>query len=89
MKLSDAIEAIKDASLPDYFKSIDAAELTDWQDVAFTLYAANAELLEALRDIVEIEDRDNRTDPAIMATDTWRLQAWNNAREAIRKHKRE
>jgi len=48
MKLSEAIEAIKDASSPDYFKSIDAAELTDWQDVAFTLYAANAELLEAL-----------------------------------------
>ena len=38
MKLSEAIEAIKDASSPEYFKSVDAIEHTDWEDVAFTFY---------------------------------------------------
>jgi len=53
------------------------------------LIAAAPELLEALSDLVEIEDRDNRTDPSIPASDAWRLKAWNNAREAIRKAKGE
>lgn len=61
MKLSEAIEAIKDASSPDYFKSIDAAELTDWQDVAFALYAANAELLEALETLERAHLKDSLT----------------------------
>ena len=56
MKLNEAIEAIEDVSSPDYFRSIDAAELTDWQDVAFTLYAANAELLEALESLLRCSE---------------------------------
>lgn len=38
------------------------------------------EARDALRDLIDIEDRDNRTDPDIAATDEWREQAWNNAR---------
>ena len=51
------------------------------------LESQNAELLEALVNLVEIETRDNRTDPDIAATDAWRAQTWVNAREAIRKAK--
>ena len=91
MKLNEAIEAIEDVSSPDYFRSIDAAELTDWQDVAFTLYTANADLLEALENI-----RDTaRTGLPISSMtqeqyDVHRLIAIaGRADYAIRKHKGE
>ena len=46
MKLNEAIEVIEDVSSSDYFRSIDATELTDWQDVAFTLYTEYVALKE-------------------------------------------
>ena len=54
MKLSEAIEAIEDASGGEYLKRIDAVEYTDWQDVAFTLYAEYAALKRAARAILHI-----------------------------------
>ena len=53
MELNEAIEAIKDASSGEYLRRIDAAENTDWLDVSFALYAANAALLEALEDVAK------------------------------------
>jgi len=50
MKLSDAIEAIEDASSPEYFKSVDAIENTDWEDVSFTFYEENEALKLAIKD---------------------------------------
>lgn len=38
---------------------------------------------KALADLVEIQRRDERSDPDIIATDTWREQAWENARAAL------
>ena len=43
----------------------------------------NARLREALENLVEIERRDNLTDPNQMASDTWREQAWDEARAAL------
>ncbi len=47
------------------------------------LIASAPALLEALRDLVEIERRDNLTDPDVTATDDWRGLVWTKARAAI------
>ena len=49
------------------------------------LEAINAELLEALRDLVEINRRDDTGDPELTATDRWRHEAWSNAYDIIAK----
>lgn len=38
----------------------------------------------ALRDLVEIDRRDRLTDPDQAATDTWREDAWQRARDALK-----
>ena len=47
------------------------------------LEQANAALMEALKVLVEIDRRDNMTDPDITATDRWRHEAWGNAYAVI------
>ena len=42
-------------------------------------------LLDALNELVEIERRDNLTDPDVTATDAGRATAWRNARAAVDK----
>ena len=81
MELSEAIEAIEDASSGEYLKRIDAVEYTNWQDVAFTIYAANSELLEALEYAVNWGH-------GFEGTGT-RPEWLTEAEEAIRKHKGE
>ena len=49
------------------------------------LEVINAELLEALRDLVEINRRDDTGDPELTATDRWRHEAWSNAYDIIAK----
>ena len=49
------------------------------------LKATNAELLEALGNLVEIDRRDNTGDPDMIATDRWWHEAWSNAYAVIAK----
>lgn len=46
---------------------------------------AAPDLLDALRELVAIEDRDNVGDPDRIATDNWRKEVWSLARSAIQK----
>ena len=63
-----------------------AAELRgDMRDELSRLRALNADLLAALDELVEIERRDNTTDPAMTATDEHREHTWNAALAAIAK----
>ena len=43
------------------------------------LEAINADLLEVLGNLVEIDRRDNTGDPDTIATDRWRHEAWSHA----------
>lgn len=47
------------------------------------LRAVNAELVDALKNLVEIDKRDNKGDPDYLATDRWRHEAWRNAYTAL------
>jgi len=47
------------------------------------LASLNAKMLAALRTLVEMEDRDNKTDPDVAFTDEGRAAAWKAARDAI------
>ena len=51
------------------------------------LCSVNSDLLAALDELVEIERRDNTTDPAVTATDEHRERTWNAARAAIARAK--
>lgn len=51
--------------------------------------SAALEMYEALECLVEIERRDNLTDPDLIATDEWRERVWVKARAAIAKAKGE
>jgi hypothetical protein len=51
------------------------------------LCSVNSDLLAALDELVEIERRDNTTDPAMTATDEHRERTWNAARAAIARAK--
>ena len=98
MELNEAIEAIKDASSGEYLRRIDAAENTDWLDVSFALYAANADLLEAI-----CGGKDNRYPYSSIHLFSWADQIdqmfgyresalttyLRQLAEAIRKHKGE
>lgn len=54
-------------------------------NAAFIVRACNSHdaLVSALRDLVEIDRRDNLTDPDQCATDAWREEAMANARAAL------
>ncbi len=56
-----------------------------FQELAKTLGEQRDALLTACKDLVEIDRRDARWDPAEIATDEWRAKAWDNARAAIAK----
>ena len=53
------------------------------------LQDTNAVLLEALRNLVDIQLRDERGDPDYLATDEWREEALMIAKSAIAKAKGE
>jgi hypothetical protein len=55
-----------------------------WGERCCKVEAKNARLRTALADLIEINRRDESTDPDQVATDSWREQAWENAREALR-----
>jgi len=40
-------------------------------------------LVEALKDLVEVNRRDNLTDPDVISTDVWRETTWQNAKQAL------
>lgn len=53
------------------------------------LIAAAPDLLAALEDLLEIERRDNLTDPDYVVGDSWREEVWNRARAVIARTKGE
>jgi hypothetical protein len=58
---------------------------TDKNKANARLIAAAPDLLQALRNLVDIQERDERGDPDYLATDEWREEALMIAKSAIAK----
>ena len=62
-----------------------------WSNQMYRWEMAEAapDLLKALEDLIDMNERDERGDPDYLATDSWRAEVWLNARNKVAQAKGE